>query len=387
MKIAILTTDNRAHHRRYELPEPYFGPAPEALFQGFARIPEAEVHVVSCTQQPMRSPEKLTGNIWFHSLRVPKIGWLRTGYQGCIRATRRKLQELQPDIVHGQGTERDSAIAAIFSGFPNVVTIHGNMGQVAKTLKARVGSFHWWTAVLERFTLRRTAGVFCNSSYTESVVRPQARRTWRVPNPVREAFFEDKSLVPDRTIPKLLNIGVVAPYKRQNELLGMAERLHQEGFRFQLQFIGAADPKTSYAAEFLHRIKAAEKAGFARYVGSRPLPELRDDLDSACALIHNSVEESFGLVVAEALSRNLKFFGVRVGGVPDIATGVEGAELFEVDDIEAMAAAIAEWMRSGCPMPATAAAEMCSRYDPKKIALRHLEIYREVCSGHSQSSH
>ena len=72
-------------------------------------LPDVEVHVVSCTQQPMKSPIKLAENIFFHSLLVPKIGWLRTGYQGCIRAVRKKLRAIQPDIVHGQGTERDCA--------------------------------------------------------------------------------------------------------------------------------------------------------------------------------------------------------------------------------------------------------------------------------------
>src|SRR5271165_2812139 len=107
MKIALLTTDNREDARNYALPSPYFGAAPEALMQGFAALPELEVHVVSCAQKPMKSPEKLADNIWFHSLYVPKLGWLRTSYQGCIRAVRRKLKTIKPDLVHGQGTERD----------------------------------------------------------------------------------------------------------------------------------------------------------------------------------------------------------------------------------------------------------------------------------------
>src|SRR5665213_1482490 len=177
MKIAILTTDNREHHRKYNLPAPYFGTAPEALLQGFAQLPAAEVHVISCTQRPfVSSPEKLADNIFYHSLLVPKIGWLRTGYQGCIRAVRKKLKEMQPDIVHGQGTERDCAMAAIFSGFPNVVTIHGNMAELARLFPARVGSYGWLTARLENFALRRTTGVFCNSAYTEGLVRPRARK-------------------------------------------------------------------------------------------------------------------------------------------------------------------------------------------------------------------
>ena len=102
MRIAILTTDSREHYRDYHNPAPHFGTAPEALLQGFSKLPGLEVHVVSCTQEQMRSPQKLAENIWFHSLVVPKIGWMRTLYQGCIRATRRKLREIRPDIVHGQ---------------------------------------------------------------------------------------------------------------------------------------------------------------------------------------------------------------------------------------------------------------------------------------------
>src|SRR5262245_8986131 len=114
MKIALLCTDTRENYREYSKPQPYFGTAPAALLQGMALLPGAEVHVVCCVQKPLKSPEKLSDNIWYHSLLVPKVGWLRTGYQGCIRAVRRKLRDLRPDVVHGQGTERDCAISAAF---------------------------------------------------------------------------------------------------------------------------------------------------------------------------------------------------------------------------------------------------------------------------------
>src|ERR1019366_4488442 len=190
MKIGFLTTDARESFPQLDPESPCLGRAPDALLSGFAGIDGMEVHVVSCTQRPMRSPEKLADNIWFHLLHVPKIGWLRTGYQGCVRAIRRKVRELKPDIVHGQGTERECALSAAFSGFPNIVTIHGNMTTVAQAMKARVGSFLWCAALLERFTLPRTLGVFCNSAYTESVVGKYARQTWRVPNAVRREFFQ-----------------------------------------------------------------------------------------------------------------------------------------------------------------------------------------------------
>src|SRR5258708_3730967 len=95
MNVALLTTDNREHFHDYSTSKPYFGRAPEALLQGLTRQSEVNVHVFSCARQPMSSPERLAEHIYFHSLHVSKIGWLRTGYQGCIRAVRTKLQELR----------------------------------------------------------------------------------------------------------------------------------------------------------------------------------------------------------------------------------------------------------------------------------------------------
>ena len=126
LKIAMLITDARRPGGLYDGPLPSLGTAPEALLQGFAGMPEIEIHVVSCVQQRVVAPEKIAPNIFYHSLLVPKIGWLRTGYQGCIRAVRKKLRELEPDLVHAQGTERDCALSAVLSGFPNVLTIHGD---------------------------------------------------------------------------------------------------------------------------------------------------------------------------------------------------------------------------------------------------------------------
>ena len=177
MKIALLTTDNRQPFRQFDRPEPFFGTAPEALLQGFATLPELEVHVVSCIRQPVNSPEKIAPNIFFHSVVVPKIGWMRTLYQGCVRATRKKLREIQPDIVHGQGTELDCGISAAFSGFPNVLTIHGNMRLIAKVNQARPFSFNWMAARLEDFTLPRTDGIVAITHYTRDAVADRSEWT------------------------------------------------------------------------------------------------------------------------------------------------------------------------------------------------------------------
>jgi len=379
MKIAITTTDNREHFKDYDAPLPYFGTAPESLLEGMKTIPGLEVHVISCAMQRVSAPERLAPNIYFHSLHVPKIGWLRTGYQGCIRAVRRLLREIQPDLVHGQGTERDCALNAVLSGYPNVITIHGNMDHLCRLLRARVPSYWWVAAKLEDFTLKRTAGVFCNSSHTERLVGNRARQKWRVPNPVRREFFAPLPLcmnTPRR--PRLVNVGVVSPYKRQLEVLQAARELRREGLDFELVFVGQANEKDPYSSEFLKQIRHLEPEGFVSHIPKKSGAELSRLFDESSALIHFALEESFGLVVAEALARNLKVITPRVGGVVDIAQGVPGGELLERDDCQTLCARISKWILEGCPRPTGAAEIMHSRYSPEVVSAKHNEIYREV---------
>lgn len=381
MKIAFLVPDNRDEFREYSKPEPYFGPAPSAMLEGLAHMPECEIHVVCCTHLPLPSPEKIGANIYFHSSVASSWGWLKSGYIGCVRAVKRMLRQINPDIVHGQGTERYCALAAVRSGFPNVVTIHGNMRAVARLNGARPFSFQWLSARLEGMTLPKTAGVFCNSAYTEELVRPIAKKTWRVPNALREKFFAQAARTEASGVPVLLNIGFVEPRKGQNELLAVAERLFQRKIAFKMLFIGQSDETTPYGARFRELIKQARTRGYADYLGLKTEGELITLMDNASGLVHMPREEAFGLVVAEGLARNLKFFGAKLGGIVDIAAGVDGAELIEGGDLGGLEEAIFAWLKSGFPKPSQAARQMRERYHPDVIAQRHLEIYREVAKS------
>jgi len=377
MTVVQLTTDNREPFREYHKARPWFGAAPAALLEGFEQIADVQVHVVSCTQQPMTSPEKLAPNIWFHSLHVPPLGWMRTGYQGCIRAVRRKIREIAPEIVHGQGTERDCALSAIFSGRTNVVTIHGNMAEIARLFGPRMFTYRWLAGRLENFTLPKTAGVFCNSRYTAALVAPRARHTWSVPNALRTAFFTAAPQRSRETV-TILNIGYIEARKRQLEILALAGSLHREGLPVRFEFVGQCLGTTAYQREFAASVAAAERAGFARWLPEQNPAALIARLDAASALLHFPLEEAFGLVVAEALARNLKLFGARVGGIIDIAADVELAELHAPGDWEGLAEGIRTWLRAGGPRPQTAAGAMRARYHPEVVAARHVQIYREV---------
>jgi len=385
MRIALLTTDSREHFREYNNPNPYFGTAPAALLEGFAQHPKLEVHVISCTKKPMSAPKKLASNIWFHSLHVPKLGWLRSGYSGCVFAVRRKLREIRPDIVHAQGTERDCAISAAFTSFPKVLTIHGNIRAIAKAARAPFFSFWWFQAKLESFVLPMFDGVFCNSHHTQSLVCHLAKKTWLVPNPLRLSFFSPVSISRSHIKPiRLLVIGTITPNKRALELLRMLRSIYDKGFYFQVMFVGALgnDP---YGKIFLEEVGKAKRDGWLNFEERLLESDLIKLMDSSHALLHFPIEEAFGLVVAEALARGLKLFAAKVGGIVDIAKGVQDAELFDVDDWPGLEYSLKAWIDNPTPHSFISQDLMESRYHPKVIASRHLEIYREVLSANNPS--
>ncbi len=379
MKIIQLTTDNREQFGEYGTMEPHFGAAPEALFQGFAGLPYVEVHVVSCVRQLMSSPPLIFGNLHYHPVFVPKRGWMSTLYSGCIRATRKLIHDLNPDIVHGQGTERDCAMSATHSRFPNVLTIHGNMAELNRlgmTFQHQ-RTYGYLASRLESHVLRRTGGVFCNSAYTESLVAPRSQRTWRVPNAIRAPFFRPPRSSPSGTeVPLILNVGHLGPRKRQLEILRMAGDLHRRGHDFKLVFLGVLSAGTPYGDAFIAEMKRAEMAGYACHAGFLDADALIDLMDQAHGFIHFPQEEAFGLVVAEAMARGLKFFGANLGGIKEIGAGVPGAELCE--DFDELKTRLIHWLKSGATRAPESAATVKDRYSPEVVASRHLEIYREV---------
>ena len=382
MKIGFLVPDNRDELRRYADPAPYFGPAPTALLEGLAEMSECEVHIVCCLQKPLPGPPKLAENIYYHSVVVPKWGWMRGAYIGCVRAVRRKLREIRPDLVHGQGTERYCALAAVFSGFPNVLTIHGNMRRLAKISRARPFSFPWLAARLERLAVPRSGGVICLSRHTQEQVAGLAARTWIVPNAVEGWFFEtDAKPLPAPPLPKqIVCVANILPLKNQVQLIRALDPLAGRE-RFELVFFGSAARGNSYVEEFFGLLADrpwCRFAGFANRAG------LRSAYGRATLLVLPTLEDNCPMAVLEAMAAGVPVAASRVGGIPDlISDGADGL-LFDPNQMESIRVVVEKLIGSEeerIKMAMSAKRKALDRFHPRKVAAEHLEIYRQVLRG------
>jgi glycosyltransferase involved in cell wall biosynthesis len=375
VKIALIITDDREDFRDYARSEPYFHTAPEALLQGLAQMRDIEVHVISCLQRRVESPAKLADNIAYHSLFVPKFGWMRTGYQGCVRAVRRKLRELKPHIVHGQGTERNCALSAVLSGFPNVVTVHGNMRLIAKVNRAAPFTFEWIAARLESFTLPRADGVVCITNYTRQAVAPLAKRTWVVPNAVDQAFFD----IPRQTSPtnRILCVAHITYRKNQVTLIDALDPVAART-PIEVIFLGRVPEGGGYAEDFKRRLQSRP---WCRYGGFADRQAVKKHLESASLLVLPSREENCPMVVLEAMAAGVPVAAANVGGVPELIEDSVTGSLFDPNDLDDIRSKISHLLDQPAitrRMTDEAKRRAPIHYHPRAVAQRHLEIYREV---------
>lgn len=376
IKVAFIVVDDRFSTPS---PVPRFGAAPSAVLHGLSKLPDdVEVHVICCTMGQPANPTKIADNIWFHPVDVPKAGFLRTLHSGCILAVRRALGEIKPDVVHAQGSERWCAVSGMFNHLPKLLTIHGNLEVIDPVIRSKPRAYWKLQTLLQKLAVPAYDGVFCNSAYTEEHLRPSARRTWLVPNPLRSEFFDiPHTSYPTGATVTILNVGLFQARKRQKNLLELAKELWHAGYPVVFRFIGRLG-NDEYCLHCRALLDEGERLGYAEYGGMKTEPELVDEMDRAQAMIHCPVEEAFGLVVGEGLSRGLKFFGTAVGGIIDITSGLEACSLHEMEDWKGLAASITGWMRDGAPRVPANITIMRDRYSPEVIARRHLEIYRNL---------
>lgn len=376
MRLALITTDNREDRRDYTPPLPWFGTAPQALLEGFAGMQDQiEVHVISCARKPLTTPVQLAANITFHSVHVPPWAWMKTAYLGNILAVRRCLKKIQPDLVHGQGTERDCAFAAVFSGYPNVLTLHGNMRVHATCDQTKHRPYYQLAALLERIALRRTDGVVSISTYTDELVSPLAKRSWLLPNAAQSSYF-DASPAPTSP-PTLLFVG------------GLDERKNPLGFihacgplissrGWKLRLCGGGDPASPYVKE-LDRLAAIHP--WIELAGWKSRSELLAEMEKATLLVLPTREDNCPMVVLEAMAAGLPVIASRVGGLPDLIVEGQTGMMFDPTNPASIRSTTERMMadptlRSHIRQVAREQAR--KHFHPQVVAAAHLDIYRQL---------
>jgi glycosyltransferase involved in cell wall biosynthesis len=366
-------------------PSPNVHPAIEALFQGFEGLDGIEVDVLFGSLRPPGSIRATKGAVRYHSIPYRRaFGALSGGgFLGRFFNLRNYVRSHSFDLVHAQGSERESAWTAVFSGIPSVITLHGLMGEVVKMKGNRTLWHYWVAALLERLAIKRTDGVISISPYALRVVLGITSRARFIPNAVRREFY-DPSRMKRANVPKVLFIGNLTHVKRPDWFIRAVDVLWREGLSFDARMLCMGNPKHPYFNEI---VAMAEGLPASRKIDLRfNVADVAAELDQADILFAPSTWESMGIAVCEAMAKGLCVVGSRIeANIPLLGQGC--GVMFSTENFKEAV----DSLRSVISDPelrrriSEKSQNRVKSYAPDVVAGETIDFYREILRRRSAS--
>lgn len=232
-----------------------------------------------------------------------------------------------------------------------------------------------WSAWLDEFLSCRLADAICvpGADDRDYLVRrywANSERIHEFPNSIDTRRFRPMPEIV-RSPRRICFVGRLAPQKRPEALIGIAERLGD----VELFIIGRGPQEVALKAE-------AEARGLhAIFAGRVPNDEIPALLNSASVFVMPTTHEGSPKAIYEAMACGLPIVSTDVVGVaPAITHGEEGFK-FAPDDIGGMAEAVRRLIEDPAlarNMGEKARKRACERYSIEGAVERELKLYREV---------
>jgi glycosyltransferase involved in cell wall biosynthesis len=349
------------------------------LSEGLARLPGVEVHVVvSEPGRPVGTTRNGSG-VAVHSIGGARhLGNLLFQLPDRIRIAR-ALRELRPDIVHAHSTHRE-ALAAIESGIPAVVTIHGLIEQeiaLETRLSRRLRGWARRLLIGRVFSRMRHVIVLSPAVAEHYRARLGRARTWTIENPVDDLFFR-QSWKPEPDA--MLFSGLVIPRKGVRNLIRALALARAEVSGARLRIAGGF-PRPEYEARVREEVARLGLEDAVRFLGPVAPEELAGEYARAACLVLVSRQETLPVAVQEAMAVGLPVIASPVGGVPHLVREGETGFLVPHGDPAALAERMVRLLRDGelrRRMGSVGRSVAEERFRLEDVCRRTLDVYREV---------
>jgi len=360
----------------------------ETLANALSQTNGVKVHFITSTKfiPYTKSVERNNLKVTFF-VSPPRLNML-TLFEYTRHYVQKIINEFQPDIVHGIGTEHIWPYIALRSGSPNVVTVHGVMSEITRKVPPPFISQRRFFGFLERQVLKRTNHLITINPYVkESLGKYTSATMYPVENPISKLYF--RSDAEPHLSEKILYVGTIEPPKDQVTLIrAFSEVLKQldPTSKAELVLVG---PVHDDRYDRLLRQEIMER-GLERRVQFKGflLPDQLCRLyANAGFLVLSSIAETAPMCIAEAMSCGLPVVSTRTGGVANmVEEGITGYTV-PARNPSALAKAMLHLIES--PKRRTEMGHQAKqiakmRFHPDLIAQKTLNVYEKILKQQSE---
>ncbi|ATE60533.1 glycosyltransferase family 4 protein [Thauera sinica] len=305
-----------------------------------------------------------------------------------------ELRRVMPDIVHAHWAY-EFALAGLAADLPMLVTLHDDPGVVLKHTRSPYRAFR---LLMAHRAMRKARHITAPSDYLATALGTHCGSPIAiVPNPLA-AYVMDRAKV--KPAPQSRRLAMICNgwARLKNPELGIAgfQRFRATAPEAELHLYGHGFGPGGEANQWAQSHGLADGCVFH---GPTPHRELMDQLASMDVLLHPSREESFGVVVAEAMCLGLNVVAGRSSGaVPWVLSCAEeggstpgqassAGILVDVESSESIANGIASVFSDGRYAARSKAGmqKALRRFSPKAVAdayqVRYESVLRETRGG------
>ena len=322
-----------------------------------------------------------------YSLHVLKSGipFIHKGFPGYIpldtlsgyRIERRKLvkmiRQLQPDLVHAQGTEYAYGLAAMDAGYPWLVSIQGI---IADYLRINPCFRYKLVASLETLVLSHAKFIGGRTHFDKGYVEKlnPAATVFDLPEAMNECFFTAPWKDPGNQ--RILFVG---SYERPKGLRRLIDALGLIAGQFPDLILDAVGGG-SREQQSLINDQAADLCVKLNFHGFKNAQEIAELQRNTCLFVLPSEKENSSNALAEAMVSGMPVVAFDTGGISSMVEHAVSGLLVPVGDNEALAASIVRLLRD--PelrlQLGQAARKRSERNRPVQVAEITVQAYREI---------
>lgn len=287
-----------------------------------------------------------------------------------------ELRRVRPDIVHAHWTYEFALGALSADVAPVLVTAHDLPWTVLRSFRDPYRVIRWLMAWRARLSIRHLTAV---SPYTAAGWRREMlyrRPITLIPNPMPQL---PEATAPRSTHPVVLSVGDASPRKNVKSLIRAFGAVHDMVPESELRLVG---PGLGADGELANWARGEGLDKRVAFIGPLDRGALADAYAAATVYCHPSIEETFGMVLIEALSAGLPIVaGARSGGVSWTLFDGRAGRLVDVRDPARLAGALLDAIRDPASTVARGfdvQAEIRARYSPEAVARKYLVEYERL---------
>lgn len=282
------------------------------------------------------------------------------------------LRQYRPEVVHAHWTY-EFAVAALAYTPDAVVTVHDNAQTIYRYVRTLERLF---MLLMARYVFRKGRWFTAVSPYMAESVQPwTSAPVTVVPNPVLPPLAHEPLATPDVPIVSMVVNGW-DPRKNSPKALLAFKQLQQRHPDAVLWGFGTAFTADGHAAAFCREHQIPN----VRLFGLTPHAEVMRHVAVSTLVLHASLEESFGMVPAEAMNYGVPVVaGKHSGAVPWVVA--DGGLLVDVADVTAMTDAMDQLLTDPLlydRLSTNAARIVKQRFPIDAVADQYANLYRRA---------